>query len=131
MKFFVKCQRNAIDNFLVYDGQDQPIVTQLLTDMGATNIQFITEAEYIAATTAASISPAQAAADYLAQCRASAITQLLTETGFNAKNIRAVLMVILDEINVIRALLPGPPAPRTITQLKTAITNKINSGASD
>src|SRR5580765_7178420 len=37
--------------------------------------------------------------------RASAITLLNTDTSPDSKFIRAVLLVILDEINVIRALL--------------------------
>lgn len=44
---------------------------------------------------------------------------------------RAVVLVILDEINLIRGLLVPSQQPRTIAQLKTAIQNKINSGAAD
>lgn len=63
--------------------------------------------------------------------RTDAINLLLSDPSSNSKFIRAVLLVILDEINVIRALLPGPPAPRTAAQFKTAIQNKINSGVAD
>jgi hypothetical protein len=63
--------------------------------------------------------------------RTNAISLLNTDTSPNSKFVRAVLLVVLDEINVIRALLPGPPAARTIAQLKTAIQNKLNSGAAD
>jgi len=80
-------------------------------------------------TTAADSLPTAAA--ILSDERAAAITELLSDTSPNAKFIRAVLLVILDEINVIRALLPGPPAARTIAQLKTAVQNKINAGTAD
>jgi len=63
--------------------------------------------------------------------RTNAITLLNSDSSSNSKFVRAVLLVILDEINVIRALLPGPPAARTIAQLKTAVQSKINSGAAD
>lgn len=63
--------------------------------------------------------------------RTDAIALLLNSNASDAKFIRAVLLVILDEINVIRALLPGPPASRTVAQMRTAIQSKINSGVAD
>lgn len=45
--------------------------------------------------------------------------------------IRAVLAVLLDEINPLRAtFIPTLPA-RTLSQLRAAVQNKINSGAVD
>lgn len=63
--------------------------------------------------------------------RSEAINLLNLDGSASSKFVRAVLLVILDEVNVIRALLPGPPAPRTANQLKTAIQNKLNSGVAD
>lgn len=51
MKLFVKCQRNGSDWYASYQGHDQETVTRLLTELGATNIQFITEDEWTAAQT--------------------------------------------------------------------------------
>ena len=65
------------------------------------------------------------------KARADAITALLSDPSHNAKFIRAVLLTILDEINTIRALLVPAQAARTPTQMRNAIQNKINSGASD
>lgn len=70
-------------------------------------------------------------ASVLASDRASAISSFLSDTSGNAKVLRAVMLVLLDEVNVIRALLSGPPAARTATQFRTAVQNKINSGAAD
>lgn len=65
------------------------------------------------------------------QPRVDAINELLVDFSGNAKFIRAVLLVILDEVNVIRGLLsPAQPA-RTVAQLRTAIQNKINAGSAD
>lgn len=63
--------------------------------------------------------------------RAEALNEFAADITGNAKAIRAFMLVMLDEINVIRALLPGPPAPRTIAQLRTAVNAKINSGVAD
>lgn len=68
---------------------------------------------------------------FTASARNGAIAQLLSDSGSSAKFMRAMLLVILDEINTIRSLLPVPPAPRTANQFKTAVQAKINSGASD
>lgn len=70
-------------------------------------------------------------AGILAGQRAAAITQLNIDPSGNAKVIRAVFLVTLDEVNLIRSLLvPAQPA-RTMTQFRTAVQNKINSGAAD
>ena len=49
MKLFVKCTRNGADCFISYEGQDQDTVTRLLTELEATNIQFMAEADWTAA----------------------------------------------------------------------------------
>lgn len=47
------------------------------------------------------------------------------------KLLRALMLVVLDEINTIRAaLVPALPA-RTGAQLRTAIRNKLNAGNAD
>lgn len=130
MKLFVKYVRNAIQTASSYQGLDNATITQLLTDLGATAINFITETEYdafVLANQPVPLTPAQ----ILTILRSGALDNLNISTDSVSKLQRAILMVILDEINVIRALLPGPPAPRTIGQLKTAIQTKINAGTAD
>lgn len=75
--------------------------------------------------------PAPTAAAITNDLRAGAITALLTDTSVNSKFIRAVLLVLLDEVNVIRTLPALAQSPRTVAQFKTAIQNKINAGAAD
>lgn len=70
-------------------------------------------------------------AGILTKQRADAVTQLNTDPSANAKVIRAVFLVTLDEINVIRGLLVPSQPPRTMAQFRTAVANKINSGAAD
>lgn len=63
--------------------------------------------------------------------RASAISNFLNDPSATSKLERAILLVILDEINVIRGLLSPVQPARTVAQLKTAVQNKLNSGAAD
>ena len=44
---------------------------------------------------------------------------------------RALMLVVLDEINVIRSKLVPILTPRTMAQLKTAIATKIDAGEAD
>ncbi|GEM_PF-3605118 len=47
------------------------------------------------------------------------------------KLLRAVVLVVMDEINILRAaVVPSLPA-LTANQIRTAIQNKINTGAAD
>lgn len=46
MKIFYSCIRNSNATYGCYEGQTQEIITNLLTELGATNIQFIDEATY-------------------------------------------------------------------------------------
>src|SRR3954469_10785963 len=71
------------------------------------------------------------AAAIQADQRVGAVTQMNADASANSKFIRAVLLVILDEVNVIRGNFAPALAARTPAQLKTAIQNKINSGAAD
>jgi hypothetical protein len=66
-----------------------------------------------------------------ADARSGAVAQFSSDPSSTAKLTRAILLTIFDEINVIRSLLPGPPAPRTIPQFQAAVQAKINSGAAD
>ncbi len=50
MKLFVKDQRNGGLVYSSHDGMDEETVTRLLTELGATEIEFITEEDYMAAT---------------------------------------------------------------------------------
>lgn len=61
--------------------------------------------------------------------RSWALTDLLTSKDSKAVLMRAILLVVLDEVNVIRTQL-GLQA-RTAAQFRTAVQNKINSGAAD
>ncbi len=74
---------------------------------------------------------AQTPAGILAGERASAISELNTGTQPLTKLERAILLVTLDEVNLIRSLLVPAQPPRTITQFKNAVQTKINSGAAD
>lgn len=67
-------------------------------------------------------------ADALAKRRAATIALL---NGGDQMISRAMLLVLLDEINTIRGLLVPSQTARTLAQMKTAITNKINSGVAD
>jgi hypothetical protein len=49
MKYWVKSTRDGTDSYSIHEGMSQDTVTALLTELGATNIQFITEAEWLAA----------------------------------------------------------------------------------
>lgn len=63
--------------------------------------------------------------------RTGAVNELTNDPTANAKFIRAVFLVELDEINLIRSLLVPSQTPRTVAQFKTAVQNKINSGSAD
>lgn len=56
-------------------------------------------------------------------------TSGLSEPTFIA--LRALVEVLVDQLNVIRAALPSPLPAITYAQAKTAIQNKINSGSVD
>lgn len=54
---------------------------------------------------------------------------VIDEQGANGKMLRAILLTILDEINILRAQHGLPP--RTPQQARTAIANKIDAGTAD
>lgn len=65
------------------------------------------------------------------QLRTQAISNLNTDNQATSKLQRAVFLVTLDEINLIRSLLVPAQSPRTVTQFKNAVQNKLTSGAAD
>lgn len=110
-----------------YEGMSQATVQALLTAAGLT-CTFVTKEEYdvfLATHVVIRSTPAQ----ILTQERDSAILELLNSTSSFAKLLRAVVLIMLDEINIVRGLTAQ--TPRTINQLKTAISNKINAGTAD
>jgi hypothetical protein len=48
MRLFIRCQRNGVDSYGCYEGQDEATITCLLAELGATDIEMITEEEYAA-----------------------------------------------------------------------------------
>lgn len=73
--------------------------------------------------------PPPTANDILVGDRTAAINDLLTDPSPLSKLDRAILLVVLDEVNVIRTQLAL--ASRTVAQFKTAVQTKLNSGAAD
>src|SRR4029077_16436241 len=63
--------------------------------------------------------------------RTDAIAQFTTDPSGISKLNRAILLTLLDQLNIIRAALPVPLGAITPAQAKTAIQNKLNSGAAD
>lgn len=49
MKLFVKCHRNGADAYYIYEGFDQATVTRLLTELGTTSVEYITQEDWEAA----------------------------------------------------------------------------------
>lgn len=69
-------------------------------------------------------------AELLARLRAQAKV-LIDDRRDEDVRFRALVLVLLDEINVIRSKLVPALTPRTIAQLKTAVRNKIDAGDAD
>jgi hypothetical protein len=63
--------------------------------------------------------------------RRSGAKDLLGAAVADGQLIRAVVLVILDEINVIRTNALLSLVPRTATQVRTAIANKLDAGSAD
>lgn len=61
----------------------------------------------------------------------SGALSLLNDPAPDSKFVRAVLLVILDEVNTIRTNPALGLAPRTAAQMRTAIQSKLNAGAAD
>lgn len=65
------------------------------------------------------------------QDRAAAKAVLASATDAQAKILRAVAMVCLDEINALRAAVTPTLPARTMNQFRNAIANKIDGGTVD
>ena len=63
--------------------------------------------------------------------RNSAVNELLNGTTDRDKLNRAILLAILDQMNVIRSKLVPPLPAITIPQAKQAVQDKLNTGAAD
>ncbi len=151
MKLFALVHDPAGDRVLEHDGMDQATVTALLNEK-ATPFEFIDEPAYttfIAANLPVPMTPAAR----LAGERVGAVTQLATGTAPDAKLIRGILLLAMNEINLLRewivafkaatasattfddlkarvAGLSATPS-RTAGQLKTAVQSIINAGTAD
>lgn len=117
------------DSVRAYEGQPSSVISTLLTAEGKTG-DFITQQQFedfIVAHTP----PPPTPAEILSTQRAQAIDDLNAGAQPATKLQRAVFLVTLDEINVLRSLLVPAQPPRTVTQFKNAVQAKINSGAAD
>lgn len=99
------------------DGKDVPLT--------ASEIAAI-KAEWAANTP---LTPAQKAASDLASQRQSAKDAASTLPDGTSKAMRAIVAVMLDEINAVRVKLAMQP--RTMAQVKAAILAKIDGGSVD
>lgn len=135
-----------------YEGQSQATIASLLAGEGKTG-QFITQQQYDAFVAANIPVRPSTPAEILAAQREEAIRELTEDAEGRAKFIRAVLLTILDEINLLRQrdrdrsadvaaatsladlktrwAARSALSDRTPAQARTSVTNKINSGASD
>jgi len=129
MQLFAVVHDSAGDRAVTYDGMDQPTVTGLLTQTGFT-FDFIDKPTYdafIVAHQPVPPTPAQILASVHSQAVATAATGLDPLSTLQ----RAILLVILDQLNAIRALLPIPLGAVTPAQAKAAVVAKINAGVAD
>jgi hypothetical protein len=76
-------------------------------------------------------SPAVVAAAKNLTDRTQASDRFVSGIDLEAKALRALALIVMDEINILRAaVVPSLPA-RTLAQLKTAFTNKLTAGTAD
>jgi len=112
-----------------YEGMDQATVSGLIAQTGS-SFDFIdsqTYAAFILAHQPVPLTPAQ----ILALVRSQASGAISGGNEPVSELQRAVLLTLLDQINTIRAALPTPLGAITPAQARTAVQNKINSGAAD
>lgn len=65
------------------------------------------------------------------QDRSAASTIFMVDTSSSAKVLRATILVLLDEINILRAASVPSLSARTVAQARTAIQAKIDGGTVD
>jgi hypothetical protein len=119
----------AGDRVASYDGIDQPTVTGLLNQTGFT-FAFIdapTYAAFILAHQPVPLTPAQ----ILTLVHTQAVATATTGTDPLSTLQRAVLLALLDQLNIVRAALPTPLGAITPAQARAAIAAKINTNAAD
>ncbi len=112
-----------------YEGQSQATISALLAQAGFT-FNFIdaqTYASFVLAHPTHVFTPSEQLTTVHLQAKSAGLGGIEA----NSELTRAVLLTILDQINVIRAALPTPLSPITPTQAKNAIGAKIDSGAAD
>lgn len=67
----------------------------------------------------------------LATARRTEAKTIILDQESRGAVLRAIALVMMDEINLIRAKLTPPLPLRTASQIKTAIQNKLDSGGAD
>ncbi len=115
--------------YISFTGMDQPSIDSMLTAQ-VQSCQYISQASYTAGVLTkipATPTPIQV----LTQAKTQASSLVNTGADANSELQRAAMLTILDQINTIRASLPNSLSAITPTQVKTAVQNKINSGAAD
>lgn len=148
---FVIIHDPAGDYAAFYDGMSQATVASLITQTGKT-FNFVDQPTYEAFVLAHQPAPLTPA-ELLALQRADAVNYLNKDPQAVSKLQRAILLVIMDELNILRQrdrdratdvaaalslsdlkvrwALRSTLTDSTATQAKTAVENKLNSGASD
>lgn len=114
------------DRVASYQGMDQATITSLIS-FPFDFIDAPTYAAFILAHQPVPLTPAQ----ILALVRSQATSSVNGGIEANSELQRAILLTLLDQINTIRAALPTPLGAITPAQAKTAVQNKIASGAAD
>ena len=112
-----------------YENLTQSQITTLITNQGFT-FDFITQQQYLDFLAAHSLIPPTTTQLQL-QARVQASSATISGLDGISELQRAVMLTVLDQINILRAGLPTPLSPITVLQVKTAVQNKINSGAAD
>jgi hypothetical protein len=104
----------------------QAQITTMLAAQGLT-CTFITQDAYTAGLIASAPIP-PTPAQLLAASQAQAGLALQSGTDSVSVLQQAILIVLLNQINSIRALLPTPLGPITQAQAVSAVVSQINSG---
>jgi hypothetical protein len=128
-KLFVQIHDPAGERAVSYEGMDAATITGLVQQFGFP-FDFIEQAAYDAFVEAHKPVP-PTPAQIIASFRSAAASELTASSQPLSVLQKAILAVILDEINTIRGLLVPAATPRTVAQFKNAIQNKITGGQGD
>ena len=112
-----------------FDGMTQQQVIDMYSLTGNT-VDFVDQATYDSFQLAHQLIP-PTTSQMLTAAKAQASQAVITGPDAVSELQRAILLTILDQINTIRAALPTPLSAITPAQAKTAVQNKLNSGAAD